>query len=236
MTSVGNTSEPLQLPQADAYIFDIDGTLLVARDLVHWSAFQQAMREAYGVDATIDAVPYHGMTDRSILRAALALKGIADGAIETNLGKALEVMCREAEANRAQFSIQICPGIESLLQKLQHQGRLLGIASGNLESIGWRKIEAAGLRDFFSFGSFSDFCESRAGIFQNAIDHVKAQLGARSRSCFIGDTPHDVRAAREVGGSIVAVASGTFSFDQLNACAPDVCIPNCGDLFSARVP
>jgi hypothetical protein len=29
---------PLSVKQADAYFFDIDGTLLVTRDLVHWNA------------------------------------------------------------------------------------------------------------------------------------------------------------------------------------------------------
>ena len=33
----------MKLPSADAYIFDIDGTLLVTKDLVHWNALHQAM-------------------------------------------------------------------------------------------------------------------------------------------------------------------------------------------------
>src|SRR3954453_19539785 len=92
-------SEPVAgtvtLPPADAYVFDIDGTLLVTRDLVHWNALHQAMLEAYGVDTTIQGIPYHGMTDLSILRAALAREGIVDGAFESALPEALEVVCRE---------------------------------------------------------------------------------------------------------------------------------------------
>ena len=38
---------------ADAYFFDIDGTLLVTRDLVHWNGLHQAMLEVYGVDTNI---------------------------------------------------------------------------------------------------------------------------------------------------------------------------------------
>src|SRR5436190_6129996 len=58
--------------QADAYFFDIDGTLLVTRDLVHWNALHQAMLEVFGVDTTIEGLPYHGKTDVAILRAAVA--------------------------------------------------------------------------------------------------------------------------------------------------------------------
>jgi beta-phosphoglucomutase-like phosphatase (HAD superfamily) len=81
---------------------------------------------------------------------------------------------------------------------------LLGVASGNLESVGWHKIEAARLRQFFSFGFYSDRCETRAGIFQTAVKRVRQALGPEARTCFIGDTPADVRAAKEIGALIVA--------------------------------
>jgi phosphoglycolate phosphatase-like HAD superfamily hydrolase len=57
-------------------------------------------------------------------------------------------------------------------------------------------------------------------------------LGEDARVCFVGDTPSDIRAAQEIGATIVAVASGTFSFDDLNVCAPDLCLPHCGELFA----
>ena len=41
----------------------------------------------------------------------------------------------------------------------------------------------------------------------------------------------DVQAAKEVGANILAVATGTFSLDELNACAPDLCVSHCGELF-----
>jgi hypothetical protein len=53
--------------KADAYFFDIDGTLLVSRDLVHWNAMHRAMLEVYGLDANLDGIPYHGKTDVAIL-------------------------------------------------------------------------------------------------------------------------------------------------------------------------
>jgi phosphoglycolate phosphatase len=217
------------LPAADAYVFDIDGTLLVTRDLVHWNALHQAMLEAYGVDATIEGIPYHGMTDLSILRAALTRAGISGSAFESLLPKALEVVCREVDANRAELQPHVCPGIPGLLQQLKAHGYLLGIASGNLETVGWHKIESAGLRQFFSFGCFSDQCEPRSGIFQSAVDHVRERLGPGARTCFVGDTPADVRAAREIGAQIVAVATGTFSLNELSACSPDICVSNCGN-------
>ena len=222
---------PQSLPPADAYVFDIDGTLLVTRDLVHWNALHQAMLEAYGVDATIEGIPYHGMTDLSILRAALARAGINDGVFEAALPKALDVVCREVDANRTCLDIQVCRGIPVLIEKMSLRGCLLGVASGNLEAVGWHKIKAAGLRESFEFGFFSDQCETRAGIFQNAVSHVRKKLGTQARTCFVGDTPADIHAAREIGAQIVAVASGTFSFDQLSTLEPDLCVSHCGELL-----
>ncbi|HXU16044.1 MAG TPA: HAD hydrolase-like protein [Terriglobales bacterium] len=221
----------VSLPNAGAYVFDIDGTLLVTRDLVHWNALHQAMLEAYGVDATIEGISYHGMTDLSILRAALAREGIQDGRFEAALPKALEIVCREVDANRAEIRPQVCTGIPALLTELRSQGKLLGVASGNLESVGWHKIEAARLRQFFSFGFYSDRCETRAGIFQTAVKRVRQALGPEARTCFIGDTPADVRAAKEIGALIVAVASGTFKFEELEACGPDLCVVDCEELL-----
>src|SRR5437879_894716 len=149
------------LPEADAYIFDIDGTLLVTKDLVHWNALHQAMLDAYGVDATIEGIQYHGMTDLSILRAALAREGIRDDAFKVQLPKALELVRREVEAHHKQIAPSLCPGIPEMLAVLKRAGKLLGVASGNLETVGWHKIEAAGLREYFSFGFFSDRCETR---------------------------------------------------------------------------
>jgi len=222
---------PVSLPQAEAYVFDIDGTLLVTRDLVHWNALHQAMLEAYGVDTTIDGIPYHGMTDLSILRAAVGREGVQAGTFEAALPKALEVVCREVDANRAGICPQVCAGIPALLTQLRSQERLLGVASGNLETVGWQKIEAAQLRHFFSFGFYSDHCETRAGIFQNAVEHVRHALGAEARTCFVGDTPSDVKAAKQIGAQIVAVASGTFGSEQLRACGPDLCVEYCQDFL-----
>jgi phosphoglycolate phosphatase-like HAD superfamily hydrolase len=219
------------LPPADAYVFDIDGTLLVTQDLVHWNALHQAMLEAYGVDTNIEGISYHGMTDLSILRAALDRAGVRNGAFEALLPKALEIVCREVEANRAQLVPAVCGGIPAVLQQLSRQGKLLGVASGNLEIVGWHKIDAAGLRKYFSFGFFSDQSERRADIFRNAVNYVEAQLGCNTRVCFIGDTPSDIQAAREIGASIVAVASGTFSVADLSACSPDLCVSHCGELM-----
>src|SRR5271167_1364221 len=93
---------------ADAYLFDIDGTLLITRDGVHRNALHRAMREAYGVDTTIDGIAYHGKTDLGILRAALERAGISGDRFEANLPAALEIVCREVSVNANRVIPAVC--------------------------------------------------------------------------------------------------------------------------------
>ncbi len=218
---------------ADAYLFDIDGTLLVSRDGVHRNALHRAMREAYGIDTTIDGIAYHGKTDLGILRAALERTGVSSDQFEANLPAAMEVVCRDVSANANRITPTVCSAIPELLAELKAAGKLLGLASGNLESVGWLKIEAAGLRDFFSFGCFSDRHESRANIFRQAVAEVQRRLGESAQVCFIGDTPEDIRAARFANSKIVAVCTGIFAAEELTSHEPDICVASCAELLSS---
>jgi len=217
---------------ADAYLFDIDGTLLVSRDRVHRNALHQAMREAYGVDTTIDGIAYHGKTDLGILRAALERVGVSGDRFEANLPVALEVICREVSANANRITPTLCSAIPEVLAELQAAGKLLGVASGNLESVGWLKVEAAGLREFFSLGCFSDHHETRADIFRQGVAEVQRRLGESAQVCFIGDTPEDIKAAHFANSKIVAVCTGIFKADELACHEPDVCVATCAELLT----
>jgi len=110
---------------SDAYLFDIDGTLLISRDRVHRNALHQAMREAYGVDTTIDGIAYHGKTDLGILRAALERAGISGDRFDANLPSALEVICREVSANASRITPTVCSAIPQVLEELRAAGKLL---------------------------------------------------------------------------------------------------------------
>ena len=235
MTATQNQAIPLNAfrwMEADAYLFDIDGTLLVTRDLVHRNALHRAMREVYGVDTTIDGIAYHGKTDLGILRAALDRMGISGDVFEAKLPAALNAVCLDVATNTNRIVANVCEGIPEVLAQLKAAGKLLGVASGNLEAVGWHKVEAAGLRPFFSFGCFSDHDEMRVDIFRQGVAEARRRLGNNATVCFIGDTPEDIRAARGVSAQVVAVCTGIFKNDELACHAPDVCIRSCAELLA----
>jgi phosphoglycolate phosphatase len=217
---------------ADAYLFDIDGTILLSKDRTHRYALHQAMHEVFHVETTIDGIAYHGKTDPGILRAALQRVGFSNAIIDAKMPQALEVTRRHAAENIHKFTPTVLPGVPEILEQLHTQGKLLGVSSGNLESIGWIKLEAAGLRHHFQFGSFADQCELRADVFHNAIAEVRRRLGPSATVCFIGDTPDDVQAARQAGGHIIAVGTGIFTPQDLASHGPDACIANCSELLA----
>jgi phosphoglycolate phosphatase len=221
---------------ADAYLFDIDGTLLNAYGGAHYNAFHSALKRSFNLDCKIDGVPLHGNTDIGILRAVLAREGLNNGELEAKLAETLEHMCDEVERNRAQMEAMVCPGIIELIEHLHSQGKLLAVASGNLERIGWVKIEAAGLREYFSFGAFSDGHEKREDIFRNGVAEVTRRLGADATACVVGDTPADINAAKAVGIPVIAVATGIYTLEHLSEHAPDVCVKSCAELVIPNLP
>jgi phosphoglycolate phosphatase len=219
---------------ADALLFDIDGTLLVTRDQVHYNALNRAMYEAYGVEITIDGVAYHGKTDLGILRAAMERARVCSERFERNLPLALEIVRREVYAHAREMVVNPCSGIPEILSLFEAAGKMLGVASGNLETVGWQKIQAAGLRRFFSFGCFSDDRELRVDIFRQALAETERRLGHTSTVCFVGDTPADVQAARQIGARIISVCTGIYKHTELACLQPDLCVSSCAELLGEK--
>lgn len=225
-------SKPADWLAFDAYIFDIDGTLLSSAGLAHYNAFKAALREVYGCERDITEVPLHGNTDIGILRATTRLAGVDDEAFAARLPEALDFIRMSAKQNQSKLTADLCPSIPEMVAHLHGAGKLLGLATGNLEVIGWMKIEAAGLRKYFDFGAFSDRHEKRSEIFASALADARRRLGDGARVCFIGDTPADVDAAHVNGCAVIAVATGIHPFEQLQALSPEFCLRCCDELLT----
>jgi phosphoglycolate phosphatase len=219
------------IKHADICIFDIDGTLLNSRDAVHYFAFLNAIRNVFQVDANTDGIHMHGNTDIGILRAVAQRAGISTAALEAELSGIIARMCAEVEANSKDLRPELCPSVRELVTSLHDNGKILGVATGNFEAIGWAKLRVAGLRDYFTFGSFSDPHETRQAIFQNAVSLANKVLPQASLLIF-GDTPADISAARAVGIPIIALATGIFPLAELERHTPDAAFSCCSDFLT----
>jgi phosphoglycolate phosphatase-like HAD superfamily hydrolase len=232
---------PFAWDSFDAYLFDIDGTLLNCRDGVHYNAFHNAFRQVWHCELKTDGIPLHGNTDIGVLRAAATAAGVSAEEFARKLPLAIATLQAEVERNTALLRSELCPAVGELLRRLHSAGKLLGVTSGNLEPIGWVKLRAAGIDGYFRFGSFCEVPggrdetapgrETRVDIFQNGIDEVCRRLGEKASMCFIGDTPADILAARSVNTPVVAVATGIYDVETLRQAQPDLCLPGCTSLL-----
>lgn len=214
----------------DVCLFDIDGTLLRCDDAVHYFAFCNALTEMAGRPLNLDGVTAHGNTDVGILRDAFALAQVPESEWRGRLNELCDSMCRFVEAHEHEMCVAALPSAPEFLQQLRENGAILGVATGNLENIGKKKLKAAGLLDYFHFGGWSDGLEYRRDVFRRAVGQAREIVGASARILVVGDTPADIRAAHDNGLPCLAVATGVYSFEQLEEEKPDFCIHSLAEL------
>ncbi|HEY3990150.1 MAG TPA: HAD family hydrolase [Acidobacteriaceae bacterium] len=217
----------------DAYLFDIDGTLMRDSGRVHYNAVSKACLEVLGHPLSLEPVAVAGSTDPRILSDAFAAAGIADEIWRPHRPRLLEAICAVVERDAESMQLTIMPGVVDALRHLAARGKWLGVATGNLESIGWLKLERSGLREHFTFGGFSDAHEQRAEMIAAAATRARELAGRNASIVIVGDTPSDIAAARANALPVIAVATGHSSFDRLMEHAPDICAENLNALLLA---
>ncbi len=217
----------------NAYLFDIDGTLLRSRDRVHFDSVAASVQRVTGFEITLAGILLHGSTDTAILREACHQAGVPPQILEARIESILEAMRQTVAERRHELDLVRMPGVEEALRHLARRGALLGLATGNLEMIGWIKVEQAGLREWFRFGGFSDHFPVRAELVCQAAKKARELAGPEATVCVVGDTPRDIQAARANFLSVIAVATGRYRFDELLEHKPDVCATSLADLLAS---
>ena len=210
--------------QQDAYLFDIDGTLLRSRDRIHYESFFESVRAVMGRELVLDGVTLSGNTDPGILYDAFRLAELDPEHWQPRLKDVLEYMRKAVAAQRDQMNLVKMPGVDEMLAYLHSRCAALGIGTGNLESIGWLKLEVLGVRHWFNFGGFADDFPVRADMIADAARQARNIKGANATVCVVGDTPFDIAAAKANHLPTIAVATGHYSFDDLMGHQPEVCV------------
>jgi phosphoglycolate phosphatase-like HAD superfamily hydrolase len=217
------------LKQSDALVlFDIDGTLIRRAGPHHRDALVEAIRRTAHVETTTEGVPVAGMLDREILKTMMLRAGMSRAGIERVMpevvARAQSIYVRRVP----DISKKVCPGVRNLLRRLTARGAVIGLVTGNLSRIGWRKMERAGLRPYFRFGAFAELAHDRAGLVRIAIRRARKEgwIGRDSRISLIGDHPNDVLAARANGIRAIAVGTGIVPLEELQSHSPLIAIPD----------
>ena len=204
-------------------LFDIDGTLLTTNGQA-LAAMAAAHREIYGVTVRFDGVPTSGKTELHLAYQLLGAAGLNRAQVRQGLPDYWRAYEDQLRRNLRPEKITVFPGVREVLRRLRAQGRaLLGLLTGNIETIARLKLEAAGLEGL-DWGAFGEHHENREQLPALALDAAERVSGIRFAGkaiAIVGDTPSDISCGRHLGVNAVAVATGKYGMEALAAHEPD---------------
>jgi len=207
--------------------FDIDNTLIKS-SAGHVESLILAIKDIYGLKTSINVINHHGMTDPEIIIRILGKHEVDDKIIQAKLKRCLDNMQLHYAQIVQSENIVILEGVLNLLSKLDQKGFLLGLVTGNLESIARAKLKKIGINDFFKFGGFGSDHISRTELVKIAVGRAanQFQLDGNNQIFHIGDAPQDMRAACEAGVTPIGVATGIFSRAELESAGASQVVPD----------
>ncbi|MBX3383091.1 MAG: HAD hydrolase-like protein [Phycisphaeraceae bacterium] len=217
-------------------LFDIDATLLSTRG-AGVAAMREAASRRFGVEFSTQGIEFAGRLDPLIIGDMLRRHGVDDtpqhhAAVRAEYARLMQ------ERMAAPGAASALPGVHELLESVwaaAGAGRgVVGLLTGNYAETGRMKLHAAGIDSArFAVAAWGDDSPTDPPT-RDSLPAVAAARASRlsgrefrGRSIvIIGDTPHDVRAAKACGGRCLAVATGSYSAGVLRAAGADVVVEN----------
>jgi phosphoglycolate phosphatase len=203
-------------------LWDIDGTL-VCTDRAGERSLLILIKELYGRELG-DKLPVklQGRTDTSIARDILAHLGITSTPEEERRFRDayLALLPRTLPTGKSKLH----PGIKEALDAVHaHPEIHQGLLTGNHQEGARLKLSHLGIWHYFEFGAYADDSHLRNELGPFALKRAKEKLGIDfppERVWIIGDTPHDIACGKAIGAKTIAVATGSFTVEQLAAYNP----------------
>ncbi|BDS08322.1 hypothetical protein NT6N_33620 [Oceaniferula spumae] len=204
-------------------LFDIDCTLIDTGGAGMLS-LKQTATDLYGAEGP--ELDLAGSTDSGILM------GMAE-----HFGRDIchadfyQAYLKRLIPNLAGFNGRVLPGVIELLDQLQgleKEGNVtLGLLTGNIAGGAAAKLDHFSLSSYFKFGAYGDDHHDRNQLgpvaLQRASQHVGKDFSAE-HTIVIGDTPKDIACGKAIGAKTLAVATGSFTVEQLEDHGADVTV------------
>ena len=216
-------------------LFDIDQTLLYSGG-AGGLAMRKAFHQLHGIDDAFGQIEFSGLTDWAILKRGMQQHGLlnSDQPFSGHLSRfqqayypLVEPMLHEVEGGH------LTPGVVELLDALAERPDVrLGLATGNFREAALTKLRHFGLDGYLSDGGFGDDAEDRGEVVGIAIQRI-ANGAAPTDVWVIGDTPHDISAARANNARSLGVATGTTTTEELRDAGATVALPDLSDTPAA---
>lgn len=211
-------------------LFDIDMTM-IRTNRVGATAMAETLHEMLGIVDGFALIDFAGRTDRAILREVLTLHGRMAPDFEGFVRAFEERYIVRLTAVMQERGGVVLPGVREALRALAALPDLhLGLATGNFRRAAEIKLRHFGLWHHFLDGGFADDAEQRDALVATAIQRMAAHCARAPQAVIVvGDSVHDVTAARANGATAVAVATGATSAESLAAAGADIVLDNLAD-------
>jgi phosphoglycolate phosphatase-like HAD superfamily hydrolase len=214
-------------------LWDIDNTLLYTGGAGSLG-MRRAFCDLYGVEDAFASIEFSGRTDAAIFRDAARMHGLEEASLEAEQQRFLDAYVPHLEAALQTTRGRLMPGVADVLEALSaRDGVLQGLGTGNFRRGGELKLRHYGIDHHFPGfpGGFGEDSELRDVVIAGAISRMCD--GTRPRVVVVGDTPHDVAAAKANGAVALGVATGRDSVEALLACGADLAFEDLSDVARA---
>lgn len=212
-------------------LWDIDSTLITTGGAGD-QALKRVVQQRYGVDDDFHDVEIAGRTDGAI--ACRILEKYRTPATSNNVADFLDEYIAQLGLLLPSLNGHVLPGVAEILARLHGKpDRVLGLLTGNLRRGAQLKLQRYGLWDYFEFGAFADdhFDRNELGAFARRRAHEKHGVDFEAAAIdVIGDTGHDIACGKIFGARTIAVATGSWSREQLAEHAPDFLFDDLSDV------
>jgi phosphoglycolate phosphatase-like HAD superfamily hydrolase len=196
--------------------WDIDGTLLTTGK-GGAPAWEQAVREITGKPFELASIRVPGLTDYQIAVRTFEMLGV-DADLHT-----IHRMVARYESLLPQYLPQrkghVMPNVREILDATRGRPDIRSyLLTGNTRGGAAAKLTHYGLLHYFTDGAFAEDPGARATIAVRALALARQAGPIAEEAIFVvGDTPHDVACANAIGARTIAVATGGYSLQELQA-------------------
>ena len=213
-------------------MWDIDRTLLHAGGVAAtaWKAAFAAITEVEWRETP----NFGGRTDLDICAEVFRVHGVTDCTPELFF----EHYVREVHLSRHLFAEQgaLMPGVREVLGKLAADPAVVQtLVTGNLAPVARAKVDAFGLGDVFDadVGGYGGDHAVRATLVRRSLERADAKYAEPFRAVVVGDTVNDVAAALANDVSVVGVATGSTSAEELREAGAHTVLADMSDVERA---
>ncbi|BCJ87126.1 HAD hydrolase-like protein [Effusibacillus dendaii] len=210
------------------FLWDIDGTILLAKGSGK-RAMNRSFWELFHIPDAFDNIQMTGGLDMNFVQAAFANHQIP----LDQIAPFFEAYYGNLQQELNNMTVTLMPGVIELLDKIEQTDFCFNsIATGNMERSARMKLEVFNLNRYFPVGGF---CRSAGERYEVLLDGIRNAENyyqtnfTTGQVTVIGDTVEDIRAARKINASVIAVATGPTSYEQLASEKPDLLLLNLQD-------